>query len=345
MTAPATASSSAAPSRWIDDVVAISDPEAANRAITEAHFTLSEMLAAVLGPDAGANFHTWAVWGSREAGTTIGRHDIPRLRSRLGAIAAGAGFLLGLLAGGWLVALVVAVTGGLLALGAAHVALDRARAHISRGNRIVLEEIGGLTARFVAAFPSGPAADQRPVLSVLDTLTPGLTADGGQDLLRTAFGAYLEASDEPARERRHQLVFAANCFAVWHEHLRLQHDIAAAMPRLFRRLITRTLLDFTVGPEHLHVGRDLTPVGGAVWPTTLRSLTEPRAVAASLALRDQARAPDSLVGSAARSWAALPQRMNYVVDLFRSRHLESRVFDAPYVTELLDAYSPYASSR
>jgi hypothetical protein len=330
MTAPVTESRTVAPHEWIDAVAAIADPEDANRAITEAHFTLSEMLAGVLGPDVGANFHTWAVWGSREAGTTIGRHDIPRLRSRVGATAAVVGFLIGLLIGGLLVAALVASIVGLLALGLTHVALDRARTHISHGNRIVLEEIGGVTARFVAAFPPGSDTVPGPVHDVLDALAPGPTADGGQDLLREAFGAYLEASEEPDRERRHQLVFAANCFAVWHEHLRLQHDIAAAMPRPLRTLITRTLLDFSVGPEHLHVGRDLTPVEGAVWPTTLCSLTEPRAVAACRALRDPERAPDTLVGSAATSWASLPQRMDYVVDLFRSRHLAPGVFEAPF---------------
>ena len=33
-------------------------------------------LQAVTGPDAGANFHTWAVWGSRKAGVTIRQEDL-----------------------------------------------------------------------------------------------------------------------------------------------------------------------------------------------------------------------------------------------------------------------------
>ena len=69
------------------------------------------------------------------------------------------------------------------------------------------------------------------------------------------------------------------------------------------------------------------PVDGAAWPVTLTTLSEPLAARAVEALRDARRSPDDLAGSAASSWAALDQRMNYVVDLFRSRHLVPGVFD------------------
>jgi hypothetical protein len=313
---------------WLDDVVAIEDPESANRAITRAHFALSEMLAEVLGPDSGANFHTWAVWGSREAGTTISRRDVPGLRAAIGGVSALIGFMGGMVLGDVVAAVTIGVTLGLAAGLLTQIELDRARRHISHGNRIVLEEIGGATLRFVSAF--GDDAETEAMTAFLDGLEPGPTEDGGQELLRSAFGAYHAASHEEDRERRHQLVFAANCFAVWHEHIRLQRDIARAMPWPFRRIITRALLDFVVGPEHLHVGHDLAPVDGAVWPPTLRVVREPLARTAVAALRAHDRQPDSLAGSAASSWAALSQRMNYVVDLFRSHHLADSVFDPPY---------------
>jgi hypothetical protein len=287
------------------------------------------LLSDVLGPDAGANFHTWAVWGSREAGTTITRRDLPGLRTTVGVACALVGILLGVAIGDLRLAAVLCLAFGAFGTWGVHVELEKARAHISHGNRIVLEEIGDATLRFVAAHRRSHEADDA-LDRFFAELTPGPTADGGQDLLSQAFRAYDRASRVSDREHRHQLVFAANCFAVWHEHIRLQRDIARAIPLLLRGSVTRRLLDFRVGVEHLHVGRDLTSADGVPWPATLTALSEPLAAQAVKALRHAKRPSDDLAGSAASSWAALDQRMNYVVDLFRSRHLEPRVFDDPY---------------
>jgi hypothetical protein len=313
--------------RWLDGILAIEDPETANEAITDAHYRLSVALAAVLGSGAGANFHTWAVWGSREAGRTIQRRDIPGLRGRAALLGATIGGLVGAVLGGVGAGLVVAVVVAALAALGTQRELGQARDAISHGNRIVLDEIGGVTARFVAGHTEGGAGWFEHFLG---TLRPGPTGAGGQDLLRGAFAAYHQARGEPDPTCRHQLVFAGNCLAVWHEHVRLQRDIAAALPSGLRRVITRRLLHFSVGPEPLHVGRDLTPVDGDAWPATLARLEEPVAVAVVAAMRDRTRGPDQLRGSAATDWSVLPQRMNYIVDLFRSRHLVAGVFDVPY---------------
>jgi len=47
------------------------DPVLANLKITRCHYLLAQALERALGPGAGANFHSWAVWGSRKAGVTI----------------------------------------------------------------------------------------------------------------------------------------------------------------------------------------------------------------------------------------------------------------------------------
>ncbi|MDP1561094.1 MAG: hypothetical protein Q8M16_06830 [Pirellulaceae bacterium] len=51
------------------------DPILSNFRITRIHYLLSVGLANAIGPDAGANFHSWAVWGSRKAGVTIRQED------------------------------------------------------------------------------------------------------------------------------------------------------------------------------------------------------------------------------------------------------------------------------
>ena len=312
---------------WLDDIAAIDDPETANRAITNAHHRLSVTLDAVLGPGSGANFHTWAVWGSREAGRTIERRDIPGLRWRVALLGAAIGAILGTVLFGVVGGLVASVTVGWLATAVTQRELAQARRAISHGNRIVLDEIGGVTARFVTRCAGDGAGQLEPFL---DTLRPGATSSGGQDLLRGAFAAYHQARTEHDPSRRHQLVFAGNCLAVWHEHVRLQHDITAALPHLLRRAITHRLLHFSVGPEPLHVGRDLAPVERDPWPSTLASLQVPLAVAVVATMRDRSRPPDQLEGSAAADWTVLHERMNYIVDLFRSRHLMAGVFDVPY---------------
>ena len=61
----------------IDTAINTSVPVVCNLRITQTHYELSKALSAVTGPDTGANFHTWAVWGSKKAGKTIRREDIP----------------------------------------------------------------------------------------------------------------------------------------------------------------------------------------------------------------------------------------------------------------------------
>lgn len=322
--------------RRLAAIVGRRDALEANRLITQAHHELGLLLDDVLGPDAGPNFHTWAVWGSREAGKTIGRKDIGGLTAWSGGLGAVIGFTLGLVAG--LSPFLVAILTAIPTAGITKLFLDRASRHISHGNRIVLEEIGGATIEFLAALDAGD--DDAEQLTA--RLEPGPTDRGGQDLLRRAFGAYAQARHETDRNRRHQLVFAANCFAVKHEHIRLQHDIASSMPWPLRRIITRRLLDFWVGGEHLHVAVDLEPadVPGqprTAHPITLAELVVPQAIEAIDELRRPER-DDSLATSGAPDWSVFAHRMDYVVDLFRSRHLSPEVFADPYPGTSLRAF-------
>jgi hypothetical protein len=316
------------------------DPVAANRLITRAHHELGHLLAAALGEDTGPNFHTWAVWGSREAGRTIARHDVVGLTPAVTALGALVGAALGWWGG--TNPFVIAVLMAIPFAGMTRLHLARASTHIAHGNRIVIEEIGAATIGFLAAIERERAGDRRAVDRFLSTLAPGATEAGGQQLLRRAFAAYAQARDEGDRARRHQLVFAGNCFAVRHEHIRLQHDISRSMPAPLARAITKRLLDFWVGDEHLHVGRDLTPAepGRALpYPVTLQTLTVADARAAVGELRDPRRAEGSLARSAASDWTVLAQRMDYVVELFRTRHLAPGVFDAPYPDTAPDLFA------
>jgi hypothetical protein len=45
------------------------------------------------------------------------------------------------------------------------------------------------------------------------------------------------------------------------------------------------------------------------------------------------RTPDSYAGSRASNWAEIGDRMNYICDLFRSRHFDPGLFTPPYTDE------------
>ena len=102
------------------------------------------------------------------------------------------------------------------------------------------------------------------------------------------------------------------------------------MPQPFRRAITRHLLDFWVGTEHLHVGRDLTHHELDAYPAGLTTLDEPEAIAAANEMRSPDRPPNSLENTSAPDWSNLEHRLNYIVELFRTRHLSADVFAQSY---------------
>ncbi len=82
--------------REVAEAIETSDPVLSNRRITLVHYKLSQVLQAVTGTDAGANFHTWAVWGSRKAGVTIRQEDLGEALRNAMIVAGIVGFIVGL---------------------------------------------------------------------------------------------------------------------------------------------------------------------------------------------------------------------------------------------------------
>src|SRR6478672_5539909 len=124
----------------IDEAIATPDPVLANLRITVVHYQLSLALRAILGPDAGANFHTWATWGSKKAGTTIRQEEAPPLRGLADLVGGGLGLL------SPAARILVATTATLLGAGGLQALIqqrhDQASRQILGGNRTVLDDIG-----------------------------------------------------------------------------------------------------------------------------------------------------------------------------------------------------------
>jgi len=341
MTIAATRTDLAAWERLIGDAVRDPDPTTSNLKVTRAHYLLSLALSEVLGADAGANFHTWAVWGSRKAGVTIREEGLDRALREVTILALCTGLLTGFLLGlalspwlpGWVAPALAAV--GVAAgawTGRRWLAHGRRRAAelMLAGNRTVLEDIGGQTARFITWFLHEDRHAAGGLGRFLGGFRAGSAEDGGQDLLRRAFEQYYRAAlaDDPAEKQ--QATYYANCLAILHEHVRLQPYIGGSLPWIVRRCVTWRLMRYDVGPLRLAVGDDVPRLDGLDYPESLRKLTDPGLVEFLHGPRGMDPGRAGLAGTAARDWTRLGERMRYVVNLFRALHLHPDVFTAPY---------------
>jgi hypothetical protein len=320
----------------IDQAISTPDPALANLRITVAHYQLSLALRATIGPGGGANFHTWATWGSKKAGTTIRQEDVPYLPTLARWVGGGLGLVGGAAMGlrgrdgARFAAPLGLLLGGLGVEALTRQCLDHAGRLILRGNIIVIDEIGRQTARFVSTFHGHAAPDASRLADFLSALRAGGTSAGGQDLLRLAFTHYYRSRITCDREAAREHLLLGNLYAILHEHVRLQPYIAGAMPGPARRLITRRLLHFVVGRRTMSAAEDVLPWTGAgrAGPLPPVENAELRAFLAGPGGWD--RTLDGVRGSRAANWAAIRDRMNFICALFRAGHDDPDLFTAPY---------------
>lgn len=327
----------------IADAVETSDPPLSNRKITLVHYRLSQVLQAVTGAEAGANFHTWAVWGSRKAGVTIRQEDLGEAIHNATVVSGIVGFLVGLSVS-WisiwlwlnqlhwslipLSALFGMFCGAMTGRWIAIYSRREASHLILTGNRIVLEDIGKQTARFVALFHDKEEEDADSLKAFLDEMRQGNTASGGQDLLRQAFTQYYIARYAKDLKQKHEAAYFANCLAVYHEHIRLEPYIKESMPFIIRKCATKRLMQFDVGMVRLKVSESVPALDGVPFPDTLEQLSNQEL---SDFLRSENEWGGGTSGSPARDWTNINERMRYIFRLFRAMHLEQSVFDKPYM--------------
>jgi hypothetical protein len=299
--------------RWIraiNEACAEPDPGRCNGAITRLHYLLSEAIVEAMGREGGPNFHSWAVWGSLKAGTTIRQEDLHRAIRNATVIAAVVGCAIGaatgVVAGRWLHlspdsltasigAFIGTLTGGWAGRKLAIWSRAKAAQLILQGNRIVLQDIGEQSARFLELLEDGATAKGRE--DFFSGLRPGPTEKGGQDRLAISFRSYLFAFDSNDLDAKQEAMIAGNCEIVYHEHIRLEPYIRGAMPFIIRRCATQRLMTYKIGGRFLMVSEDLL---GVAAPT------------------------------AARNWAKIEERMRYVFALFRKFHNAPEVLSTPY---------------
>jgi hypothetical protein len=165
--------------------------------------------------------------------------------------------------------------------------------------------------------------------------------------------------------RSGQDILAANVLAVYHEQQRLQpyitaaldaslldvfheltehgltgrlaHDlephlapVLAAIDDAWDRALTLHATTLLTPTQTLYLGHDVPPLpDGTLFPVALTELVDPDPAEI---IRRFDRSNGTLLGSAATDWAVLEDRMNYIVNLFRSRQQDESLLQLPELT-------------
>lgn len=213
----------------VDRIAALDDDRIRNLRITHTYHLLTVAFAAAV--TGGANWCTFAVWASKQAGCSIRGEDVPQaLHRALHAPPERAGRVDRL----WRRLVWGAIDHAgplrerlLRALWDPMEVVRRTSAAVARGNRKVFAEIGREFARFLAVCGPGPVAPD-VLEAFLAGLRPGPPPDG-QDALRDAFIHYAAAISATDARGRAERLLLANLLCGQHEQTRLQPDILAAM--------------------------------------------------------------------------------------------------------------------
>ncbi|WP_223635475.1 hypothetical protein [Corallococcus sp. EGB] len=356
----------------VDAIVRMEDAPLRNLHITHTYYVLRVCFAGVLG-EVDQSWCVFATWASKTAGAFIRKEMVASLErdmlSRADAVMRGLGVTQARLLGSWgLPSGVATVVTSIM-----DPVMSAVAEHVARGNLWVFQELGPLYTAMLDHF-TGPGATSPAALErVLARLKPGPLESGGQDLLIRAVRAYHEALSLPRAKDRAERVFLANALVGYHEQTRLQEPIIGAlraplkalfldhlrellrgsrMPetwllaaftpvadqleRCWRELMTRELMTLELPDRALRLGEDipaLTP--SADFPADLMRLEHPELRAL---MKQLDRTPDDTAGSAARDWGSLKDRMNLVVDLFRSRQQDRVLSQPPFTPAQVEAF-------
>jgi hypothetical protein len=344
------------------DIAGLSDPVVRNLCITQRYHELAVGLRdAGLGPD--ATWCSFAVWASKTAGATIRGEVLP---ARAKTVIAESGATKGLLdrfnhgVEAW----------AMQRLSHEHIAraIDSVTAdvakHVGDGNLLVFAELAPI---FTALLEACQAPSSTPE-QLSKAMEPVLSAIRGNDDgsgVVDAFGAYGEARFAPAN--RAALVLQANTLAVAHEQQRLQlaisgalnapisdtmkqvieADVVGHLPSANARqmlnglvdevctlldatwdtVLTEVIMQLVTATETFDLRRDVPPLAEGMFPPELRDIAG-SAAASAVARWDRTHGTGAPSG--AHDWAVLEERMNFIVNLFRSRQQDAALFDPPF---------------
>jgi hypothetical protein len=343
------------------DIAGLTDPVVRNLYITQRYHELAVGLRdAGLGRD--ATWCAFAVWASKTAGATI-RGDVLPARTKVLIMESGATapllhrFNHGIEA--WAVR----------RLGHEHIAraIDSVTAdvskHVGDGNLLVFAELAPLFTALLDACRDAVGTVEQVSEAMAPVLKTIREQDGADDVI-AAFGGY--AGARFAQANRPALVLQANTLAVAHEQLRLQPAITGALnapitdtlkkvieadvvghlpveearPVLdglvdevcklldatWDTVLTEIIMQLVTATETFDLRRDVPPLEGGMFPPDLLDIAG--TTASTFSRWDRTNGTGSPSG--ARDWAVLEDRMNFIVNLFRSRQQDAALFNPPF---------------
>lgn len=307
------------------EVAAMDDGVARNLEITDLYAQTSTMLDKAMFRDPAeqgktANWNTFAVWASNEAGRAI-RGE-----------------------GNWMVGLANAI--------APQSMLDNTSDALASGNREVFAEIAPASAMFAHTFGEDAERDPKKFAQFeewMRTEAPNRDELLGNEGLIDAFRVYHEAMFETDPDRKQELMFQANAKIGLHEQTRLQPFIEDAMPWGARGLITANSmflhtptndegpagLNFDQNYDALNLSgevRDQNWYGGYTeqYPDALKDFQD-RGTQRTWDGIDTHWWSNPTVG--AENWANFDDRMTYIGELFRSKQNDPRLHNQPFTQE------------
>ncbi len=235
---------------------------------------------------------------------------------------------------------------------------------VSKGNLMIFAELAWPFVDMTGSFSKEFRPNYPKFQEFLDKhLTPGPLKEGGQDLLRESFTCFYQARFTTDSKKKAELVYMGNLLLGYHEQSRLQPVIekALAVPfdlftdgvipesddklgfirrkmagstlgfsrQMVLRTVTRMMMTYSLPTRSLRLGKDLVaPTGLINFPRDLMRIENPRC--RELVLQFDSGL-NTLSGSAAGNWGSLMDRMNFLVDFFRSYQHYKPLFRKPFL--------------
>jgi hypothetical protein len=355
----------------VEEIAGTTDPVLRNLLITQRYHDFAVALRDG-GAGEDATWCAFAVWASKTAGATIRGEVLPkRARELFEAHDKKSGGLLARFNHKLVDLVRHRLSHDHLAQVVDSVTADVSKS-IADGNLLVFAELAPVFTTMLDARASSTEANREVLLSAL---TPALsTLKDAEDGIGVAdaFRGYVDALCSPSG--RAPTVLRANVLAVAHEQQRLQpnleealnaavsdtikkmiddevvdhvpteearrllngvtDEVCQAMDTAWDTALTETIMQLVTKSETFDLRENVPPLPTGMFPADLQELTNAD-VAATVAAWDRTRGTGAPSG--AHDWADVHERMNFIVNLFRSRQRQAALFEPPFTDEQVAA--------
>ncbi len=351
----------------VQEIADTVDPVLRNLLITQRYHDFAVALRDG-GAGADATWCAFAVWASKTAGATIRGEVLPeRARELFEEHDKASGGLLARFNHTLVDMVRSRLSHDRLAQVAESVTADVSKS-IADGNQLVFAELAPLFTALLEARASSAEPNRDALSAALDPALSSLQGTQDAGGVADAFRGYVDALCAPAG--RACTVLRANVLAVAHEQQRLQpkiddalsaavsdtikkmieddvvehvptgearrlvdrvtDEVCRVMDKAWDTALTETIMQLATKTETFDLRQNVPPLSTGMFPPELKTLTGTDAAGA---LKAWDRTGGTGAPSGAHDWADLHDRMNFIVNLFRSRQREVALFEPPFSDE------------